>query len=435
MDLITGMRFLHGWRRYKVAEAPGLPNMSSITASRSIAAPLIMLIVCGCIIAAVTNGIRSSFGLLTLPMTGDLGLTREAWGMAIAIQNLAWGIAQPFAGGLADRYGTARVVVGGLLLYAAGMALMVVSPTAGLLDLTAGILVGVGIATSSFSIVMAAFGRNVPQEKRSLIFGIATAASSFGQFAFAPIGQAFIESYGWQSTLVYAAALLVLVIPLAYALRGRTELESTTGQADLKFMDALGRAWGYGSYRLLVIGFFVCGFHLAFINVHMPAYLVQCGLTPDAGSWSIAVIGVFNIAGSLLAGWLGGKLPKQLLLASIYFSRAVAIALFMIFPVTLESALLFSAAMGLLWLSTVPLTAGLVSLFFGARYMGMLYGVAFLSHQIGSFFGVWLGGYVYDATGSYSLVWYMGIILGLGSAAVHLPIKERGAMTFKLKAA
>lgn len=407
--------------------------MSSITATRSVAAPLLVLIVAGCVIAAATNGIRTSFGLLTLPMTADLGLTRETWGMALAIQNLAWGIAQPFAGGIADRFGTAKVVIGGLLIYALGLALMTISPDGTTLSLTAGVLTGVGIATSSFSIVMAAFGRSVPQEKRPLIFGVATAASSFGQFVFAPIGQAFIQNFGWQSTLIYAAALLVLVIPLTYALRGKSQ--HATGQADLKFMEALSKAWGYGSYRLLVIGFFVCGFHIAFINVHLPAYLVQCGLSPDAGSWSIAVIGVFNIAGSLLAGYLGGKLPKQLLLATIYVSRAIAIALFMLFPVTLTSALIFSAAMGLLWLSTVPLTAGLVTLFFGARYMGMLYGLAFLSHQLGSFLGVWLGGYAFDTTGSYSIVWYLGIILGLGSAALHLPIKELGASSFRLKPA
>ena len=352
--------------------------------------------------------------------------------MAIAIQNLVWGIAQPFAGAIADKHGTARVVVFGLLVYAAGLVLMVVSPNAILLDLTAGILCGVGIATSSFSIVMIAFGRNVPQEKRSLIFGVATAASSFGQFAFAPIGQGFISAFGWQNALIYLAMFLVLVIPLAYALRGRTE--NTTGQADFKFMQALSRAWGFGSYRLLVIGFFVCGFHLAFINVHMPAYLVQCGLSPEVGSWSIAIIGLFNIIGSLSAGYLGGKLPKQLLLATIYFSRAVAIGLFMIFPVTIASAYLFAAAMGFLWLSTVPLTAGLVAMFFGARYMGMLYGIAFFSHQLGSFVGVWLGGYVYDATGSYSLLWYLGILLGLGSAAIHLPIRERPDENFRVAA-
>lgn len=405
--------------------------MSSIAAPRpSVAVPLIVLVIAGCIIAAVTNGIRTTFGLFTLPMTGDLGVTREAWGLAMAIQNLAWGVAQPIAGGLADRYGTAKVLIAGLVVYALGMLLMVFSPTGSLLNLTAGLIVGVGIASSSFSIVMAAFGRNVPQEKRAMIFGIATAASSFGQFAFAPIGQAFIQSFGWATALIYLAAILMLVIPLTFALRGRTE--NTTGQADMPFMQALSRAWGYGSYKLLVIGFFVCGFHLAFINVHMPAYLVQCGLPPEVGSWSIAVIGLFNVAGSLLSGYLGSRLPKQLLLATIYFARAVAIGLFVLFPVTEFSAYMFAAAMGLLWLSTVPLTAGLVSLFFGARYMGMLYGVAFLSHQVGSFVGVWLGGYVYDATGSYSLVWYLGILLGLGSAAIHLPIRELTARTFQV---
>ena len=389
---------------------------------RSAAVPLILVVIAGCVIAAITNGIRTSFGLFTLPATAELGLSREAWGMAMAIQNLVWGLAQPFAGAIADRRGTARVVIVGLILYAAGLVLMVVSPSALLLDLSAGVLCGVGIAASSFSIVMIAFGRNVPQEKRPLIFGVATAASSFGQFAFAPIGQGFISAFGWQSALVYLAAFLALALALTFALRGKTEQSS--GVADLPFMQALARAWGFGSYRLLVIGFFVCGFHLAFINVHMPAYLVQCGLSPEVGSWSIAIIGLFNIAGSLSAGYLGGKLPKQLLLSVIYFLRAVAIAGFVFFPVTPLTAYIFAAAIGFLWLSTVPLTAGLVSLFFGPRYMGMLYGVAFLSHQIGSFVGVWLGGYVYDTTGSYSLVWYLGILLGLASAAINLPIKE-----------
>jgi len=405
--------------------------MTTVAAApiRSAAVPLVVLVIAGCVIAAVTNGIRTTFGLFTLPMTAELGLSREAWGMAMAIQNLVWGATQPFAGAIADKYGTARVVVFGLIMYAAGLVLMVLSPTALLLDVTAGIMCGVGIATSSFSIVMVAFGRNVPQEKRPLIFGVATAASSFGQFAFAPIGQGFISAFEWEKTLVYLAVFLIAVIPLTYALRGKSV--NSTGQADLRFMEALSRAWGYGSYRLLVIGFFVCGFHLAFINVHMPAYLVQCGLSPEVGSWSIAIIGLFNIAGSLSAGYFGGKLPKQMLLASIYFSRAVAIALFMIFPVTELSAYLFAAAMGFLWLSTVPLTAGLVTLFFGARYMGMLYGVAFFSHQVGSFVGVWLGGYAFDVTGSYAIVWYLGIILGLASAAVHLPIKELAAGSFQ----
>lgn len=397
------------------------------------AVPLLVLIIAGCIIAAIGNGVRTSFGLFTLPMTGDLGMTREGWGMAMAIQNLAWGIAQPFAGAYADRVGTGRTIALGAAIYALGVFGMAFSPDAGIMTITAGIVTGVGIAICSFSVVMAAFGRSVPMEKRSLIFGVATAASSFGQFAFAPISQGFINAFGWQSALLYLGMALLLIIPLSYALRGRTE--NTTGQADLPFMEALAKAWGHGSYRLLVIGFFVCGFHLAFINVHMPAYLVQCGLTSEAGSWTIAVIGLFNIAGSLLAGYFGGKLPKQMMLATIYFLRAVSIGLFLLIPVTEVTAYTFAAAMGLLWLSTVPLTAGLVSLFFGARYMGMLYGVAFFSHQLGSFVGVWLGGYVFDLTGRYDLVWYLGIVLGLASAALHIPINERSAPSFALKPA
>ena len=395
--------------------------------------PLPVIIIAGCIIAAIGFGTRGAFGLFTLPATEDLGLTREQWGMAMAVQNLVWGIVQPFAGGFADRYGTGRVLAIGGLIYALGVLGMAFSPDTLALTLTAGVITGTGIAVASFGVVMAAFGRAVPPERRSFVFGIATAASSAGQFIFAPLGQGFINAFGWQMALVWIAVLLLLIVPLSAALRGRSE--STPGQADLPFMEALSKAWGHGSYRLLVIGFFVCGFHLAFINVHMPAYLVQCGLSPEVGSWTIAVIGLFNIAGSLLSGWLGSRLPKQMLLASIYFLRAVTIAAFLLIPVSEVTAYAFAAAMGLLWLSTVPLTAGLVTLFFGPRYMGMLYGVAFLSHQIGSFVGVWLGGFVYDQTGSYSLVWYLGILLGLASAAVHLPINERSVPSFSLKTA
>jgi len=401
--------------------------------ARSIAIPLLVLIVAGCVIAAVTNGLRTSLGLFTLPMSSDLGISRESWGMAMAIQNLAWGIAQPFVGGLADRFGTAKVLVVGLVVYALGLLGMAFSDGAGMLTLSAGIVTGIGIATSSFSIVMAAFGRNVPQQKRSLIFGVATAASSFGQFLFAPVGQGFISAFGWQQALIWFALILALVVPLTFALRGKST--HVAGEVSLGFRETLQRAWRHNSYRLLVVGFFVCGFHIAFINVHMPAYLVECGLSPEVGSWSIAVIGLFNIVGSLTAGWLGGRLPKQMLLATIYLSRAVAFGLFVFLPVTEVTAFVFAAAMGLLWLSTVPLTAGLVSVFFGARYMGMLYGIAFLSHQLGSFLGVWLGGYVYDHTGSYSLVWYLGILLGLGSAALHLPIRERPSLGFTAPAA
>jgi Arabinose efflux permease len=397
------------------------------------AVPLIFLIIAGCLVAAIGNGVRTSFGLFTLPMSADLGLTREGWGMAMAIQNLVWGLTQPFAGAYADRVGTGRTIAIGAAIYALGVLGMAFSPSASLLAVSAGIVTGIGIAISSFSVIMAAFGRSVPAEKRSLIFGVATAASSFGQFAFAPISQGFISAFGWQQALIWLAFALLLIVPLSYTLRGRAE--APAGEVHMPFGQTLRRAWGFTSYRLLVIGFFVCGFHIAFINVHLPAYLVQCGLSAEAGSWTIAVIGLFNIVGSLSAGYLGGKLPKQMLLASIYFLRTVAIGLFLLIPVSEASAYAFGAAMGLLWLSTVPPTAGLVTTFFGPRYMGMLYGVAFFSHQLGSFAGIWLGGFAYDHTGSYSLVWYLGIILGLASAALHLPINERRDDAFALKPA
>lgn len=402
--------------------------IATAPAARSAALPLLLIVVAGCVIAAASNGVRTSFGLFTLPVTGDLGMSRESWGMVMAIQNLVWGLTQPFAGAFADRYGTGRTVAAGLVVYALGLALMTISPNAGWLTLSAGVLTGAAIGVASFAVVMQAFGRNVPAEKRSLFFGIATAASSFGQFALAPLGQTLISTYGWQQALLYLAMMLLCVLPLAYALKGKAAVAA--GQAEFSALQALRRAWGFTSYRLLVIGFFVCGFHLAFINVHMPAYLVQCGLSPSVGSWSIAIIGLFNIVGSLSSGYIGGKYPKQILLAAIYFTRAVVIGLFLLFPVTEVSAYMFSAAIGLLWLSTVPPTAGLVSTFFGSRYMGLLYGIAFLSHQVGSFVGVWLGGAAYDMTGSYALVWYVGILLGLASAAVHLPIREAGATGF-----
>jgi len=392
--------------------------------------PLALIVICGCLVAAITFGGRSTMGLFTVPMTDDLGWSRESYGLAMAIQNLVWGLIQPIAGGLADKYGTTRVLIVGALIYAAGLVAMAYSPGEGMFYLTGGVMMGAGIATASFGIVMAAFGRAVPPEKRSFVFGVATAASSFGQFAFAPLGQAFISAFGWQMALVYLGGLVLLVVPLSLALTGKSE--NTEGQADLPFMQALSHAWGYGSYKLLVIGFFVCGFHLAFVTVHMPAYLIQCGLSPAVGAYAIALIGLFNVVGSLAAGYLGGRFPKRYLLSAIYFSRAVATTLFLIIPVTETTAYIYAAALGMVWLATVPLTAGLVSMFFGARYLGMLYGIAFLSHQVGSFFGVWLGGLVFDMTGSYALIWYLGVLLGLASAVIHLPIREQNAPNFQL---
>jgi len=400
-------------------------NTKSVTA---VALPAI--IVAGCIIAMVSFGVRSTFGLFTLPVTAEFGWGREVYGLALAIQNLIWGLIQPIAGGMADRFGTAKTLAIGAIIYAAGLLLMATGGTEASLYLGGGVLAGIGIGTASFAVVMAAFGRAVPAEKRSFVFGIATAASSAGQFVFAPIGQQFINSFGWQTTLVYFAAALLLILPLSYALKGKTT-HTAEDTEDLSVVETLRRAFKHRSYNLLVAGFFVCGFHLAFVTVHMPAYLVQCGLSPDVGSWALALIGLFNIAGSLLAGYLGGKVPKQLLLASIYLSRVVVTGLFLLIPVSEVSTYLFAAFTGLLWLATVPPTAALVSGFFGPKYMGMLYGFAFLSHQVGSFFGVWLGGIVFDRTGSYDLVWYLGILLGLAATALHIPISEKRSDRFR----
>ena len=402
--------------------------MSATPARRAVPVPLPVIIVAGCFIAMVTFGARSTSGIFLLPMTEDLGWSREGFAMALAIQNLVWGITQPFAGGMADKFGTGRVLAGGALGYALGLFLWSITPTEGMFMLTGGVLMGARATFGNTHDFMAAFGRAVPPEKRSFVFGIATAASSMGQFVFAPLGQAFISNFGWQTALVYLGLIILMVIPLSTMLRGQTN--SAPGDADMPFMQALSKALGHGSYRLLVIGFFVCGFHLAFITVHFPAFLVQCGLTPEASSWALGLIGLFNVVGSLLAGWLGDRLPKQILLSVIYLLRAVGTAAFLLLPITEVSAYIYAATLGMLWLATVPLTAGLVSLFFGPRYMGMLYGVAFLSHQIGSFFGVWLGGVSYDMTGDYYAVWYLGILIGLFSAAINIPIKEARAPAF-----
>lgn len=349
--------------------------------------------------------------------------------MAMAIQNLAWGLAQPFAGAFADRYGTAKTLVIGAVIYAAGMIGISFASSTGMFFLTAGILVGIGVAATSFGIIMAAFGRLVPPEKRSFIFGVATAASSLGQFVFAPLGQSFISSFGWNMALIYIALLVLLIIPFSFVLKGKAQSDSENQRA-FPLLKALAMSWRNSSYRLLVAGFFVCGFYLAFVTIHLPPYLVQNGLSAQAGSWAIAIIGLFNVAGSLLAGYLGAKFPKQILLAAIYLIRVVATLAFLFVPVTITSTYIFAAVLGLVWLATVPLTAGLVSQFFGPKYMGMLFGTVFLSHQLGSFFGVWLGGLVFDLTGSYNIIWYLAALLSLISALVHLPIKERPDNSF-----
>ena len=383
-----------------------------------------VIISCGCLIAIISFGIRSSLGLFTDPLSTTYGWSREIFAFAIAIQNLIWGAGQPFAGALADRFGSVRVLAGGGILYTLGVALMAFSDTPSTLTLTAGVLIGLGLSGSSFTIVLAAFSRLVPEEKRAWAFGIGTAAGSMGQFLFAPLGQAFISGYGWQTALLLLAVFTLTVPLLANALRGGNS-QSLTGETSLPLGKALRVAFGHGSYRLLVTGFFVCGFHLAFITTHLPPYLTDLGLNPGLAAWSIALIGLFNIIGAYASGMLAGRFSKSYLLSAIYFSRAVAIALFVLTPVTQTSVLLFGAAMGLLWLSIVPPTSGLVAVMFGTRYMATLFGIVFFSHQVGAFIGVWLGGVLYERTGSYDIVWWLGVALGIAAAIVHLPIAER----------
>lgn len=390
-----------------------------------------VIVVCGCLIAMIGFGVRSTYGLFNSPLSEANGWGRDVFALALAIQNLLWGIGQPFAGGLTDRYGPAKVLTGGALLYCAGVVLSALSPTPLALQLTAGLMVGIGLSGASFGVVIAAFGRMMPPEKRAWATGIATAAGSMGQFLFAPLGSAFIAAYGWQTALMLLGGSLALVPLLAFALTGNggghAGHAGGPGVADQSAWSALKQAFGHPSYVLLFAGFFVCGFHLAFITVHMPPYLTDKGVDPALAGWSIALIGLFNMVGAYTSGMLTGRMPKRILLAGIYAARAVAIALFIAVPLSTASVLAFSAAMGLLWLSTIPPTSGLIAVMFGVRHLGMLFGCVFFSHQVGSFLGVYLGGLAYEHTGSYNLVWYLGIALGIASALVHWPIAERPA--------
>ncbi|MEM8686118.1 MAG: MFS transporter [Pseudomonadota bacterium] len=393
-----------------------------------------LVIIAGCLISMIGFGLRADFGLFTKPISDELGWGREIYSLAIALQNLIWGAFQPVAGGIADRYGTARVLVVGAVIYIVGMLLIPLADTPLELYLTAGVLVGIGVATTSFALVMAAFARSVPESKRSMVMGVATAAGSMGQFVFVPIGQGFMNAFGWQAAIIYLAFFVVLIVPLAWPLRGKADDAAGADETDLSFGQALSKAFGYNSYLLLLFGFFVCGFHVAFIAVHLPADLVDKGLDPSIGAWCLALVGFLNVFGAYFAGVLGGKYPKQLLLCGLYFGRAVAITLFVLTPVSIWSALLFSGFIGLFWFSTVPLTAGLVSVMFGMRYMGFLFGVVFFSHQVGAFIGVWLGGKIYDFTGSYDAMWWAGVVLAIVASLVHLPIKEIKAPSFATRA-
>ncbi len=389
-----------------------------------------LVIVCGCLISLLSFGPRSVLGLFLVPMTEAQGWSREIFALSLAIQNIMWGIGQPLAGAVADRYGTGRVLALGGVVYAAGLVLMAWAPTPMWLHISAGVMIGLGMAAASFAIVLAAFGRRVPEEKRSLVFGIGTAAGSMGQFLFAPLGRAFIADYGWEQALILLGIIMLAIPLLALALRGRSDQSAAADYIkDQTLTQAVRQAFAHRSYVLLVIGFFVCGFHVAFITAHLPAYLDDLGMDPSLGAWSLALIGLFNVIGSLASGVIGGRYSKPIFLSLIYIARAVLIALFLILPISPLTVLVFSATMGLLWLSTVPPTSALVAIMFGPKYMATLMGIVFLNHQIGAFLGVWLGGRLYDTTGSYDVVWYLGIALGILAAIVHLPIREARADT------
>jgi MFS family permease len=385
-----------------------------------------VIVLCGCLISLLSFGPRATLGFFLTPMSQANGWDREVFGLAVAVQNIIWGVGQPLAGAIADRFGTLRVLCAGGIFYAAGLVLMAYSTSPGLLDLSAGVLVGFGLAGCSFAVVLGAFGKLLPESWRLLAFGAGTAAGSFGQFLYSPLAVSLIDAYGWQNALFVFAAGTLLVLPLSLALvTAPADAGSSKGGASQSLSQALSEAVGHRSFVLLVLGYFTCGFQLAFITVHMPAYLVDRGLSAQVGGWTIAAIGLFNIVGSLASGWLGGLMPKRYLLSFIYFARAVAVLAFISFPVTPASSILFGAVMGLLWLSTVAPTNGIIAVMFGTRWLATLAGLAFFSHQVGGFLGVWLGGVAYVRTGSYDLVWWLSVLFGVLSALINLPIVEK----------
>jgi MFS family permease len=385
-----------------------------------------VVIVAGCLIAMINFGPRSAMGFFLTPMSDEFGWNREVFALAIAVQSLAWGIGQPFAGMIADRFGTARVLTGGAMVYALGLALMARTSDPVSLQFTAGVLVGLGISGSAFVLVLASFSRFLPENMRTLGYGLGTAAGSAGQFVFAPLGQSFITAYGWQTTLLIMA-LIVMVIPaLAVFLRGKPPaVPIAPGRRDQSLREAISEAFGHPSYRLLVAGFFVCGFQVTFIMVHLPPYLSDIGIPALIAGYAIGLIGFFNIFGAITSGVLSGLISKRLILSALYILRSLVILFFILTPPSTMSVLIFSAIMGFLWFSTIPPTQQLVVIMFGTRYMATLFGFVFFCHQLGAALGAWLGGRLYDVYGGYEITWWIAIGLGLFAALAHAPIKER----------
>jgi MFS family permease len=388
-----------------------------------------VIVVCGCVIATIAFGPRSALGLFLTPMSAANGWSRETFAFAIALQTLVYGAAQPFVGAIADRFGTGRVIIAGAILYALGIAMMAHASTPGMLYVANGVLIGFGLSGCSFNLIISSFGKLLPESWRSTSFGAGTAAGSFGQFLFSPFGVALIDHFGWQTALMTFAVLLLLIVPLSLAIATPSQSDAGVGtrgaESRQNYKEALREALHHRSYILLVLGFFTCGFQLGFVTVHLPSYLIDRGLSADIGGWTLGFIGLFNIIGSMASGWLGNRLPKRYILSFIYFARALAVVALITLPASPVITLIYGAVTGLLWLSSVPPTSGLVALMFGTRWLAMLFGIAFFSHQVGGFLGVWLGGLVYERTGSYDAVWWLGVLFGLLSAIINLPIVEK----------
>ncbi len=371
----------------------------------------------------LSMGLRTSFGLFLKPMTSQFGWGRRIFALAMAIQNLLWGAFQPFVGAIADRWGAGRVVAGGGIVYAFGLYIMSVSTSPIRLYFSAGLLIGLGLSSAGLGVTLGAVGRSVVSDQRSWALGTVTAAGSLGQLIMAPVSQTLLTHFGWSRALQLLSLLILLMLPLAIGLRGRTDRAIATDPLNLA--KALTEARGHSGFKFLTAGFFVCGFHVSFIAVHLPAYLGDAGFPPAMGALSLSLIGLCNIFGTLSFGIMGGKFSKKYLLSCLYLLRAIVFFSFIIIPLSEWSALIFSSTIGFLWLGTIPLTSGLVAQIFGPRYMTMLFGIVFFSHQIGSFIGVWLGGYLYDTTGSYLIVWWLSVALGLMASLLHLPIDDR----------
>ena len=400
--------------------------MNSDTTGTPIWRSAFVVVLAACLVSLLGMGVRSSFGLFLEPMTLDRGWNRETFAFAMALQNLLWGVGVPIASAISDRFGPAKVIAGGAVLYAIGTAGMAVAETSIMLHLCGGIIAGIGIAFSSFSIALSAIAGVVKPEKRSLALGLGTASGSLGQVIFSPIALVFISTWGWNSALVILGIISLAILPLALFLPApEPRGESVTEKVEQSLREALEEAAAHRGYVLLALGFFVCGFHVAFVMVHMPAYIKDLGLPAHVGAYSLSIIGFCNIIGSFLSGWVGQRWSKKRSLSAIYLTRAVVITVMLMMPKSELNIYLFSFCIGILWLSTVPLTMGIVAQVFGVRYMATLVGIVFFSHQVGSFIGVWLGGYLYDNFGTYDPVWYAAVVLAVLAAILHMPIDER----------